>query len=147
GELRRRHEVRPQHPAERLAVDGDAARGEGGAQLLDRPGAPEAVEHKCVPLRAGVQEAYGSSPMSTDAETRDGWSKLFRTAFRQSRNPMALLDAERVVVDVNGAFLRLLGVARDDVVGKPAARLVLAGPALTPEEWAAGLALGHFTGA
>jgi DNA-binding CsgD family transcriptional regulator len=84
--------------------------------------------------------------MSPDAESRDGWSKLFRTAFRQSRNPMALLDADRVVVDVNGALLRLVGFTRDDVVGKPGARLVLAGPALTPQQWADGLAVGHFTG-
>ena len=50
---------------------------------------------------------------------RSGWSELFVTAFRQSRSPMVLLDDPRLVVDANGALLRLLGHARGDVIGKP----------------------------
>ena len=76
----------------------------------------------------------------------DGWSELFWTAFRQSRNPMVLLDDPRVVVDANGALLKLVGHARRAVVGTPGYRLVRGGPVLSPQDWAARLAVGHFTG-
>jgi PAS domain-containing protein len=39
----------------------------------------------------------------------DWWSGLFAKAFAHSRNPMALVDDERVYVDVNGAYVRLTG--------------------------------------
>jgi DNA-binding CsgD family transcriptional regulator len=77
---------------------------------------------------------------------RSGWSELFVTAFRQSRNPMVLLDDPRLVVDANGALLRLLGHARGDVIGKPGYGLVVGGPLLSGQEWAARLGVGHFTG-
>ena len=73
-------------------------------------------------------------------------SELFWPAFKQSRNPMALLDHSRRIVEVNGAFLKLLGYARNDVVGKPGYRFVVGGPTLSSREWAERLALGHFTG-
>jgi PAS domain S-box-containing protein len=41
--------------------------------------------------------------------TRSGWSALFRDAFNQSRNAMVLLDDERRHVEVNGAYVQLLG--------------------------------------
>jgi PAS domain S-box-containing protein len=75
-----------------------------------------------------------------------GLSELFWAAFKQSRNPMALLDRPRRIVEVNGACLKLLGYARSDMVGKPGYRFVVGGPALSPREWAEGLAVGHFTG-
>jgi PAS domain S-box-containing protein len=75
-----------------------------------------------------------------------GWSELFWAAFKQSRNPMVLLDDPRRIVDVNGAFLKHLGYARDDVIGKEAYRFVAGGPAFSPEAWAARLAVGDFTG-
>jgi PAS domain S-box-containing protein len=79
--------------------------------------------------------------------SREGdWSELFGAAFKQSRNPMALLDDPRLVVDANDALLRLIGYARDDLLGKPGYRLVVGGPQLSPREWAARLAFGHFTG-
>ena len=37
----------------------------------------------------------------------DGWSGLFASAFRQSRNAMVLLDERRRIVDVNAALLQL----------------------------------------
>jgi PAS domain S-box-containing protein len=75
----------------------------------------------------------------------DGWSELFWAAFRQSRNPMVLVDDARVVVEVNAAFLTLLGYGRDEVIGQPAHRFVVSAP-LSPQEWAARLAVGHFAG-
>jgi len=47
----------------------------------------------------------------------DGWSGLFAKAFAHSRNPMALVDDKRVYVDVNGAFVKLVGCRRDALVG------------------------------
>jgi DNA-binding CsgD family transcriptional regulator len=75
-----------------------------------------------------------------------GWSELFWAAFKQSRSPMVLLDDPRLVVDANGAFLMLVGHAREDVLGQPGCRLVVGGPLLSSREWAARLAVGHFTG-
>ncbi|MGH3668886.1 MAG: PAS domain S-box protein, partial [Acidimicrobiia bacterium] len=75
-----------------------------------------------------------------------GLPELFWAAFKQSRNPMVLLDQPRRIVEVNGAFLKLLGYARNDLVGKPGHRFVVGGPALSAREWAEGLAVGHFTG-
>jgi DNA-binding CsgD family transcriptional regulator len=77
---------------------------------------------------------------------QDGWSELFWAAFKQSRNPMALLDVPRRVVDVNGAFLNLVGYARADMIGRPAHRFVVGGPLFSPREWAAKLAVRQFTG-
>jgi PAS domain S-box-containing protein len=76
----------------------------------------------------------------------DGLSALFSAAFKQSRNPMLLLDARRRLIDVNGAYLKLVGHRRDAIIGQPMYRFVVGGPRLSPAEWAAALAKGHFTG-
>ena len=75
-----------------------------------------------------------------------GLSELFWAAFKQSRNPMVLLDQRRRIVEANGAFLKLLGYARNDLVGKPGYSFVVGGPTLSAREWAERLAVGHFTG-
>ena len=75
-----------------------------------------------------------------------GWSGLFAVAFRQSRNPMTLVDEERRHVDVNGAYLRLTGYKRKDLIGRPIWEFVAGGPLLTQEQWAAALATRRFTG-
>jgi DNA-binding NarL/FixJ family response regulator len=59
---------------------------------------------------------------------------------------MALVDHARVIVDVNGAFLRLLGRKRGDMVGRPMAQFVVGGPRFTAAEWEAALASGQFAG-
>ena len=76
----------------------------------------------------------------------EGWSGLFSTAFKQSRNAMVLVDDGRLHVDVNGAYLNLLQYPRDEVIGEPIYRFVADGPLLSPEEWEAALARGDFTG-
>jgi PAS domain S-box-containing protein len=76
----------------------------------------------------------------------DGWSGLFWAAFMQSRNAMVVLDASRLHVEVNGAYLRLIGRRRADVIGRPAWQVVAGSPALTAEEWVQRLALREFTG-
>ena len=62
----------------------------------------------------------------------DGWSGLFWTAFRQSRNAMLLLDENRRLVEVNGALIQLLGHERDSMVGQPMYRFVVGGPVASP---------------
>jgi len=76
----------------------------------------------------------------------EGWSALFSTAFKQSRNAMVLLDEGRRHVDANGAYLRLLGYRREALIGRPVYSLVAGGPIASPNEWAAALRAGHFTG-
>jgi PAS domain S-box-containing protein len=47
-----------------------------------------------------------------------GWPALFWTAFERSKNPMALLNANRVIIALNEAMTEMLGYGRDDVVGR-----------------------------
>jgi PAS domain S-box-containing protein len=77
---------------------------------------------------------------------KDGWSALFSTAFKQSRNAMVLVDEQRVHVDVNGAYLKLLGYDRRTLIGQPLYRFVAGPSRVSNREWAAALAVGHFTG-
>ena len=74
------------------------------------------------------------------------WQDMFGYAFRQSRNAMVLLDERRTVLEVNGAFLKLLGFARDDVLARPVWELSPDGPALSAREWALRITQGDFTG-
>ena len=82
----------------------------------------------------------------TAAVDANGWSSLFTTAFRQSRNAMALVDEERRHVDVNGAYLKLLGRRTEELIGRPIWEFVVDGPVLTQQEWADALATRQFTG-
>lgn len=75
-----------------------------------------------------------------------GLSELFMAAFTHSKNPMVLLDSHRRYVDVNGAYLKLLGCTRDDLVGRPIYRWVVGGPLASPAEWQRWLASGRFSG-
>jgi PAS domain S-box-containing protein len=75
-----------------------------------------------------------------------GWSGLFQDAFRRSLNPMVLTDANRILVDVNNAFARLLGRRRDALLGRPISEFVADGPVATPEQWKAALAKEEVTG-
>ena len=77
---------------------------------------------------------------------RDGWSGLFTTAFTQSKNPMALVDEDRRIVDVNPACQRLFGRSRQDLLGRHIWDFVAGGPVFSPAEWAAALAAQRFHG-
>jgi PAS domain S-box-containing protein len=76
-----------------------------------------------------------------------GWYRLFNQAFAQSRNPMALVDDQRVYVDVNGALVQLLGHRRDTLIRRHVYDHVADGPLLSRSEWAAALRGGEFNGA
>jgi PAS domain S-box-containing protein len=77
---------------------------------------------------------------------REGWSALFWSAFKGSRNAMVLLDERRRHVEVNGAFVKLAGYPRDELIGRPVWDLVAGGPRLSDREWQATIARGEFTG-
>lgn len=76
----------------------------------------------------------------------DGWASLFYAAFNKSRNAMVLADERRMIVAVNRALTRLLGYKAERVVGHPVYEFVEGGPLLSPQEWAARLGEGEFTG-
>ena len=75
-----------------------------------------------------------------------GWASLFWQAFKQSRNPMMLLDERRHIVDVNGACVRLVQHQRTELLGHPARTLVRGGPLFTAAQWREVLAQPQFTG-
>jgi len=77
---------------------------------------------------------------------KDGWAGLFAMAFKSSRNAMVLADESRHIIDANGAFVRIIGTGRHAIVGRPVWEFVVGGPLLTPAQWAAELALNHFSG-
>jgi PAS domain S-box-containing protein len=74
------------------------------------------------------------------------WRALFKDAFTQSRNPMALLDDQRRHVEVNGAYVSLLGYPVRELRGHPVYEFVVGGPQVTAEEWRQALRGGSFTG-
>ena len=76
----------------------------------------------------------------------DGWSGLFAAAFRQSKNPMALIDDQRTIVDVNGSLLAVLRRKPGDVLGHRIFEFVDGGPLFSDPEWEAALDEGRFTG-
>jgi PAS domain S-box-containing protein len=84
--------------------------------------------------------------MSVAPADRAGWASLFDAAFKKSRNPMALVDHTRSVVNVNAALLRLVGYKRDDLIGRPLYEMVAAGPLVSADDWTSRLAEGEFAG-
>jgi PAS domain S-box-containing protein len=72
--------------------------------------------------------------------------RLFTSAFTQSRNAMVLLDSERCHVDANGAYVKLLGYRREELIGRPFYDLVIGGPLASREQWLRALAAGTFSG-
>jgi PAS domain S-box-containing protein len=75
-----------------------------------------------------------------------GWAGLFRDAFRRSLNAMVLTDDQRILVDVNPAFERLLDRPRRALVGHHLYDLVEGGAWATGSEWRAALARDETTG-
>ncbi len=76
----------------------------------------------------------------------EGWPALFWSAFKGSRNAMLLIDGHRRHVEVNGAYLKLVGYARERLVGYPVYDFVDGGPQLTEAQWDSTIAQGDFTG-
>ncbi|HVC84926.1 MAG TPA: LuxR C-terminal-related transcriptional regulator [Solirubrobacteraceae bacterium] len=55
--------------------------------------------------------------MPTSGYGAEAWQTLFWSLFKRSANPVALVDEQRVAVEVNDAMCRLLGVSHDELVG------------------------------
>ena len=88
-----------------------------------------------------------STPAAPEFVAADiGWAALFWEAFTRSKNAMVLLDDHRRHVEVNGAYLTLLGYRRADLIGRPSYDLVAGGPLVSAREWHALLHREHFTG-
>ena len=77
---------------------------------------------------------------------QEGWPALFWSAFKGSRNAMVLLDDRRRQLEVNGAFLKLVGYPREELVGHPVRNHVDAAARLNKRQWQAAIARGAFTG-
>ena len=75
-----------------------------------------------------------------------GWESLFWSAFKRSKNGMALTDDRRRHVEVNGAYLRLLGYRRPELIGHPLYELSIGGPVASEREWQDALRRDQFTG-
>jgi PAS domain S-box-containing protein len=80
------------------------------------------------------------------ADATERLSALFSAAFNQSRNAMVLVDEERTHVDVNGAYLGLLGYRREELLGRPVYSIITGGPRASKAEWRAAISQGRFTG-
>ena len=85
--------------------------------------------------------------MGTPVAANDsGWSGLFWQAFTHSRNAMVLLDEHRRHVEVNGAYLALVGYSRQDLIGRPVYELLAHGPMASAQQWEATIRRKQFTG-
>src|SRR5262245_40335159 len=76
----------------------------------------------------------------------NGWSALFTSAFRQSRNAMVLLDERRRIVDAHAAMVHLVGWSQRTLTGRAIAEIVVGGPLVSEPEWQERLAAGRFEG-
>jgi PAS domain S-box-containing protein len=86
-------------------------------------------------------------PVMPSDNGESGWSGLFWEAFRRSKNAMVLLDDHRCHVEINGAYLQLLGYPRAALIGRPVYGLVVGGPIMSESAWHAILRQRQFAGA
>jgi PAS domain S-box-containing protein len=82
---------------------------------------------------------------AASTKSRD-WGRLFGAAFTQSRNPMALLNDRRCHVEVNGAYVSMLGYSVAELRGHPVYEFIVGGPKATAAEWARTIRGGSFSG-
>src|SRR6478672_1496399 len=75
-----------------------------------------------------------------------GWPALFWDAFKLSRNAMVLVDGERRHIEVNPAYLGLLGLRRSALIGRHIYENIVDGPTASPGEWHAAIAKSEFSG-
>jgi PAS domain S-box-containing protein len=64
-----------------------------------------------------------------------GWPSLFWTAFKRSHNAMTLLDERQLHIEVNGAYLVLLGYRRPLLIGRPIADVIEGGRLMSDAQW------------
>ncbi len=100
---------------------------------------------------SGIGSVAIDSPTGTTTPAGTGLAdqglpELFKAAFTQSKNAMALVDERRRLIDANGAYIVLLGYQRQAIIGRPIYRYVAGGPLLSPVAWRRALAAGRFSG-
>ena len=93
-----------------------------------------------------IDRSTGTTTPAGDGLAGQGLPDLFKAAFTQSKNAMALVDERRRLIDVNGAYIVLLGYQRQAIIGRPVYRYVAGGPLLSPVAWRRALAAGRFSG-
>jgi PAS domain S-box-containing protein len=78
---------------------------------------------------------------------RVGWERLFWLVFQRTSNPIALLDDERQIVEVNDPAVALFGGHRRDLIGTSMAdRVGLEERSVAASEWEAFLRSGEYSG-
>ncbi len=80
------------------------------------------------------------------AQPSEAMSSLFTAAFAQSKNAMVLVDGDRRHVDMNAAYVSLIGHPREQLLGRPIYSVIAGGPLLTSSEWRTALSEGRFAG-
>lgn len=76
-----------------------------------------------------------------------GWERLFWLVFERTSNPIALLDDERRIVEVNDAALMLFGGARGELIGMSIADSIRPEErAQAAHEWDTFLTSGEYSG-
>jgi PAS domain S-box-containing protein len=76
----------------------------------------------------------------------NGWRSFFWTLFKRSRNAVALVDDERLIVEVNGAFVTLTARKRADLIGHSLSELNARGAQVSPRGWRAVVSRGEWMG-
>ena len=114
-----------------------------------------AISTSSVPARAAIEEqscagrCHAESVCSTDDREPggDGWERLFWLVFERTSNPVALLDEDRRIVELNEAAVSLLGGERERLVGSSMADSVLpAERARSAADWQEFLRSGEYAG-
>ena len=82
------------------------------------------------PVSRAAVERPGATASVAAAAGSHGWRVLFWIVFARSKNAMAVLDRDRVVIAVNAAQLELTGYTRKELVGRRIDIL------FAPDEWA-----------
>jgi PAS domain S-box-containing protein len=76
-----------------------------------------------------------------------GWERLFWLVFQRTSNPIALLDDQRRIVEVNDAAVALFGGTRQDLIGTSMADLIRPEErSVAASEWEAFLRSGEYLG-
>jgi PAS domain S-box-containing protein len=99
--------------------------------------------------RTLTRDPVATTSRHTPAESPDipsGWAALFWQAFKRSRNAMALVDDRRHHVDVNGAYVQLIGYQRAQLLRLPVYDFVVGGPQVSADEWLQILERTQFSG-
>jgi PAS domain S-box-containing protein len=117
--------------------------GEAAPDGVAQTGANRSEGGFLIPGTSGRISVVGPPPPRA---APSGWAGLFWEAFKRSRNAMTLLDDDRRHVEVNGAYLQLLGYPRERLLQMPIYDVVADGPILSLREWRKVLQSSQFTG-